>query len=174
MKNLGIVLFTTLVFLMILMLLGLAMAESSLMESRMSLKQLRWQQAFDAAEIGLKSIEEKINLSSECVIPITSSAALLLQALSWWQASESCTGKINQFQYYYVIESLGVDTCASFENLKNKVADYFRITLLLVPEKSENLQVMVQSTTVEPVETKIICDRSTRVVMLGRQSWRML
>jgi hypothetical protein len=90
--------------------------------------------------------------------------AISLKSLLWWQDT-ACHAQVGKVDYYYVVESLTDDECASIDDLTDKIAHYNRITLLLLPEK-----VLLQSTIAIAVDAQGICQQAMHSVKSGKQT----
>ncbi|MBV8802544.1 MAG: pilus assembly PilX N-terminal domain-containing protein [Gammaproteobacteria bacterium] len=175
----GLALIITLIFLQIIAILGLFAIESNIEMGKMS--RLLWQQNnnFSMAEQQLHFIEmQLIKTLTHCLIPTTPANELLNKSLSWWH-SVACTGAIQDFEYYYLIEKLNLDQCAEVDSLEkisnlNSTPQYLRISLLMFNKKNESKE-FLQSTILTLDNTiHLICDGVHHKVDLGRQMWREL
>jgi hypothetical protein len=176
-KQSGLALILALIFLQILAILGLFSIENSIETEKMS--RLAWQQSsiFFIAEQKLNAIEMLLQKNlPNCLIPVISENALLTKPLNWWR-SVGCTGQIQDFEYYYLIEKLDIDPCAELKSLnkmtsQNSTLQYLRISLLMLNTKNESKEIL-QSTIITLDNTKpLACNGPHHVVALGRQMWR--
>lgn len=165
----GMVLIIVLVFLQIFSILGLCALQSAWMEEKMA--GMSWA-ALHTEILTENALEKAINeleqYSVLCQIESTALAELSAAPLSWWQ-SNGCAGQSDSFQYYYVVEHLGENVCAAIEKTEEISADYYRITVLGLQNKSRKI---LQATTVLSSGHKVMCEGSVQSVSLGRQSWR--
>lgn len=109
------------------------------------------------------------NIKPTCIIPMIPATDLAKKDLVWWQLT-TCHANVNGIQYYYFMESLGDDPCATIENSQENqvnIARYYRITLYL-PEG----HYMLQSTIALPVAQTSACTQKMHTVIPGRQGWR--
>jgi hypothetical protein len=111
-----------------------------------------------------------------CLISITPTSELMSKPLDWWQSSACCAGVYQFYQYYYVIEKLGVKACvnrAPFgEAARNTIGECMRITLLAMDKKNEARE-MLQSTIITLDNVMQPCE-ADHYLVLGRQMWREL
>jgi hypothetical protein len=114
----------------------------------------------------LQRLEKNI-LSNTCSIPITAATEIARKDMAWWQLN-ACRDNVNGIQYYYVMESFGVDPCAV---VGNSVATYYRITLYALPELKRS-RYLLQSTVALPVAQTSACQQKNHAVTPGRQGWR--
>ena len=170
----GFILIAVLLFLNILMLLSLYTLESNWLIEKSTQAILRKQNRLYAMESILMQIEEDVqNELPNCVLPMASAEdELRVKTFTWWQ-EHACQYPVKSTMYYYVLEPLGVDRCTSIPGNKEKIADYYRITLLgYYFSLTESL--WIQSTIVSPNPLLYACDKEKREVTLGRQSFRIL
>lgn len=169
----GIVLVTVLIFLQLFAILNLYALEASWLEVKMSRYAWQSQEALIAAENALSKAEKKlIHQIPHCLVPMMPTSELMMHPLSWWQLW-ACTDKFYLFQYYYVTEDLGEDSCADIEQYAGR-AHYYRITLLSVVKKLSNQRIILQSTVIKPDNVKQSCNQSHHTATIGRQMWREL
>lgn len=170
----GMILFTMLLFLQLLALLGLA----AVLNINLVLKRLifAWQRE-DFVQQGMAVLaqleSQAIRHLPYCIIPVTSSRILSEKPLSWW-ATSTCHDNSNQIEYYYVIEKLGTNFCASMRKEGENqafAANYYRITLNVLPIKQGFTSLKWQTTLTIPSDEPINCS-SPYQVSWGRQSWR--
>jgi hypothetical protein len=168
----GAGLLTVLVFLEIFTLLSLYSLRASLWNSQTTQEYWQNNQLYAASEKFLADTEHEFSQSDfSCHISPVPAAVLPLQPLSWWQ-SQACAGKINFFQYYFVIEDLGVDACALL--LPDQNAHYYRITLLTTMTVRPGEKILLQSTIITPRRRLRVCAETPHDVRAGRQSSRLL
>lgn len=167
----GIILITVLLFLNILTLLGITLFQMAFLEERQAHAMWQRQVAESLSEQALRVAENKLhNMPTACQVPIAPLATILANL----QSLQSCTGNLQTFQYYYAVESLGIDPCAYIQlPSKKQMANYYRITLLGV---SGDIKVVLQSTLIVPIDDDggLSCRGIERVVSAGRQSWLLL
>ncbi len=177
-KQSGFILLVALITLQILSLLGLFALQSYLWESRMLHQFWLRQEMMATATYQMQQAEKKLLYSApSCLIPKTAAALLITKSHSWWQ-SVSCHGNFHQFQYYYVMESLGDDACADMEQLQpaviKSIASYFRITLFMMSSSNLLQYVILQRTVVKPHAVASLCTGQHHRVLMGEQSSREL
>lgn len=173
----GMALLTTLLFMQLIMLLGFYALQSSLVLDQISERHWRAMNRSVAVDEILKKVELLIlNPLPDCQIPVMNSDELVANLLNGWRSPISCVGNWNTVQYDYVFEFLGEDSCAiidqdALNSLKNDVAAYYRITLLVMFYQDKQTAV-VQSTYVNAARSDKQCDGLQHTVKLGRQMWR--
>jgi hypothetical protein len=115
------------------------------------------------------------NISPDCLLTEKPHSKWHDQPIAWWQI-HSCNGKTNSFEYYYVIQPLETDPCAKLNYLDiidtPKVAQYFRITLLIMFQSDPTVTQILQSTAILPTDPDRVCTGSIHTVFPGRQSVR--
>jgi Tfp pilus assembly protein PilX len=177
-KQNGLALIVAVIFLQVITILGLYAVESAIQAEKMSRLNTDQNKVFVNAEEVLNLIEAKIMKEiPHCLIPLTASYELMTKPLEWWQSPERCAGIFQFFEYYYVVEKLGVEVCINIASLektvvKDSVGEYFRITLLGFDKKNASRE-MLQSTIITLDNALQPCDSGHRIV-LGRQMWREL
>ena len=102
----------------------------------------------------MQNLEHQIR--PECVIPITPATQLAKKLPSFWQLN-ACHANVDGIRYYYSMEWLGDDACAS--------SRYYRITV-----KASHY--MLQSTIALPATIEQACEGKTHIVQPGRQGLR--
>jgi hypothetical protein len=167
----GFTLIAILIFLQIFSLLSLySLSRASLV---MRQNNHSWQshvQQLKAKKI-LDTIE-KISLPklNQCRISVTSSHILIHKSLSFWK-SHGC--RVDD-GHYFVVEPLEEDACAIIEtmNRQEKIAHYYRITLLTISDTLHAAKYFMQSTIVRPENPLFACQDKRHKVLLGRQMRR--
>jgi hypothetical protein len=168
----GAALLTALVFLEIFTLLFLYTIRTSLWNSQNALDYWQSNQLSAAAMRVLTDTEHELSQNNfPCKITLVPRSVLQSQAVSWWQ-SNACAGKINFFQYYFVLEELGEAPCAILSS--GEVARYYRLTLLMVTTARAGEKTLLQSTIIKPGNGTLVCTSSRHYVQPGRQSLRQL
>jgi hypothetical protein len=161
-KQHGIILLLVLVFMPLIVLLSWCALANVMFAMKTSKMLNQRNQAFHVALSALHQSEtELISTLPHCLIPQTETNQLITKSLAWWQSAETCAGNFQRFKYYYVVEPLGDDACASIENTQATAA-YFRMTLLL------------QSTVVRASDLQQLCEGAHHLVKMGRQAWSEL
>lgn len=164
-KN-GFILPAVFIFLQIFSLLGLY---GMSVLTRMSQLLFQQEQSDTHLRIGLEILAalETSDIKTACIIPVMFTSNLSQQPLIWWQ-EKACHDTLQNNQYYYVIESLGIDECGITN--PGFVADYYRISVLLPNDSVTRL--ILQSVVAKPVQTTLVCQVQTHRVTIGRQVWR--
>lgn len=107
-------------------------------------------------------------LNNNCFTSRTSATDLASKSVLWWQQN-ACAGYKNKLRYYYIIEPLGLDLCARVANT-DYAADYYRISLLALPEAMKNAKIMLQTTVVKAASIETRCQTNPRLLMPGQQT----
>ncbi len=162
-------------FIQLFALLGLYGLRMAKIEFTANRDEWQYEQYKRIAANALARVEDKLMTEKmTCTIPITSSLDFVKNPIEWWQAM-SCSGNLAGNQYYYLLEFLGEDSCAVIvaADGKESAAEYYRVTLLLLPEKKMNAKILLQSTVA--MTGKIpSCRERVHLVKVGRQMWRQL
>lgn len=171
MKNIhGIVLLAVLILLQILAILSLSVMHMAWLETIQSRNSVHKYIIQENANVALNQIETNLNqILSMCTINGITTQELLSHSLDWWK--KTCAGNFQTFQYYYVVENLGIDSCTLIESSPNKKAHYYRITLLGL---KQNAKIMLQNTIVLPDDDLFHCEGQLHRVTKGRQMQREL
>lgn len=169
----GFVLLVVLIFMQMLFLLNGCLLESVLLLTKVNRKMALHEDYYHQAE-RILSIEETSAIFNlpHCLIAFTSPEVFTEKPLSWWEM-QGCSGNFQSLQYYYVVESLGTDSCAVVSRAQQTVAAWFRMTLFLYSAKSE-ARIFLQSTFLRPGISGELCVGRQYVVLAGRQSFREL
>lgn len=167
----GWILLIVLLFLQIISLLGFYIVQTSLFAHKVSGSQWRKQELFMHAEQLLYDLAE--NFSVYCIVPQISSNELLMKPLSWWQSTNTCAGSLEHNDYYYIVEFLGEDVCASEMEDQTNVAHYFRITLLMLDKKND-IRERLQITSIKLDNASYACRGPQRHIVAGMQTWYRL
>jgi Tfp pilus assembly protein PilX len=170
----GMVLVIVLIFFQIITILGLYLAQTSLLSQKMNLTYWRHYLLFLAADKHLRLIEASDLFERQsCRIEIITRHELLSKSDNWWQF-HSCTEKKDNVTYYYVIESFNSKFCARVsDNKQSRPIRYFRVTLV-AHSKNKVLREILQSVVIKLDNAKPDCTDDHDEVMLGRQSWQRL
>lgn len=173
----GFVLFTVLIFMQLFSLMsiyGLTTAAIAL-----KINQHRWlrDQYSSAANQILHDLENNLlRDESICMIPVLSAAWIAKQSLVWWQ-QHACSGNFGEMRYYYAVEWLGKNDCGVISKIDNNqwlTANYYRITLFLLPNRFPGSKLILQSTIAKPSANIPSCPGKTYSVIIGRQMRREL
>ncbi len=171
----GFVFLTVLVFLQILSLLGLSSLMNISTLSRSFIHDWQKTEFLMIADKVLRTLEENVKADgSLCLIPRTSSDALVKKPLSWWR-THTCHGNLHQIRYYYAVESLGADPCgivSQNDDNDKLVAHYYRLTLLALTNNKNDASMHLQSTMVTSTVATTKCIGKSHQVLLGRQMVR--
>ncbi len=168
----GFVLFSALLFLLIFSLLSLYSLSAVTLSTKANRDAYQAMQVKLQADHALTLAETEFRYGiSYCLIEVTSLAKLAKLSQTEWQ-QRGCTGHLQAINYYYVVESLGIDPCGVVHKNNNLfAADYYRITLLA--ESADLIyKTLLQSTLVLASHQKPACQQVERQVKIGRQSWR--
>ena len=173
MKN-GFVLPTVLLFMQLFALLGLYCLQAARMEWKMNRDEWQYRQYEWKAFSLLHDLEDTFH-DATCNAPLMSTAELVKKPDLWWELS-SCGGNLAGNQYYYVVEFLGSDPCATIlvEGNQKTTAAFYRVTLRFLPEKNRNIKILLQSTIALPNDDASLCADQSHVVVAGRQMWRRI
>lgn len=172
-KNHGFIFLSVLIFLQIFSLLGLY----ERLNLSDQLKKMRHQQQRQtnlqfAQYIMRRKINELSLTKFPCYITTIPAKELATKPLFWWKQT-ACTGNLQKKRYYYVLEELGNDPCASIDNAKlNLIAHYIRMTLYLLTDQIESAPMIIQSTIALSDQSNAICQGAFHRVKTGRQMWR--
>lgn len=124
-----------------------------------------------------KHLEVSLNLkTNHCGIPVMNSSLLASASVLWWR-QHTCSGKFDGIRYYYAIESLGKDACGVIRKINDKltvIANYYRLTLMVLPIKAYGPKIILQSTLVKGSEEIFSCTNQVHSVKLGHQGGREL
>jgi Tfp pilus assembly protein PilX len=165
----GFILLIVLLFMQICALLGLDAMEFSWINNRLSrLAWDRYRMTMAVNEI-VQNVEQNVlSFPQNCVISVLPVNEIIKKPLSWWN-QQSCAGNFHSIQYYYVLESLGVNSCAHIRQ-SSAVADYYRLTFL-AKDEAGSAEMIVQSTLVKVAKISEPCKNKVHQVDAGRQSW---
>ena len=168
----GFALILVLIFLEIFSLLSITALQSNILAARMTHNQWHKNTLIYAANQQLTSLASQSSFS--CLMQPIPTQKLIQRPLSVWQQS-SCTGNLSAFTYYYVVETLGNDSCAHIINTAiNTTVNYYRITLLLIDSLHPAIKTLLQATTVTPGTGGNVCHAVMREIMNGQQTLHKL
>lgn len=123
----------------------------------------------------LQKLESGVVLDpAACNIPVTPSPVLARKPISWWQL-HTCSANADGIRYYYAVESLGDDPCGVTEKGNRNqwlIANYYRITLFMLPDKLKGAKYLLQSTIALSGVQALACEGNLHRVKPGRQTWR--
>lgn len=140
----------------------------------------------------LKHIESQVSCVS-CFISVIGNYDLRHKPLSWWKEN-ACGGQFADVQFYYVVEMLEQNECTIIDNkhdLKNYpihdhsndkksnnqefIAEYYRITLFVLPFNLKSAKRLMQSIYTMPSQYISTCPSNEKhTVTFGRQTLREL
>lgn len=168
----GFVLIIMILFLQIMALMGLYVLNSSILETKISNQLARRNSLIIQSEKNFLTVEADVmKKQPACVVPVVTSQQMKIQLVD---GVSSCHLSDNNYDFYYMIEALGMDTCAYIDNV-DQHADYYRISLLGVDKQSEGA-IFLQSTLIKPGSSikgmNSDCQEGMRRVRIGRQMWR--
>lgn len=170
----GFVLLVVLVYLQILSLLSMQMMASFISLKREQFHQLVvYQQRQKALDV-LATVDQV--RQPLCSVKINSALQLSFKSLSWWR-QYGCHDTHDNYEYFFVRERLGVDTCSVISHqYKQQLAPvYYRNTLLQISAANEyNRALIVQDTVAMVSEQPPHCSDTLRRVKAGRQALRWL
>lgn len=165
----GFIIFYVLLFLQICSLLNLQMLSTSTQQLKMAHTHWQAHQTFQEAKFILSQLSVT---TTPCQIQRTHAFLLQTARPQWWH-QYACQYHYQQTTYYYVIEHLGPNPCASVQNTL-LVADYYRITLYWRPDKMPQARFLLQSTVVEPTSPKQTCNQTVHTLTAGQQTLRII
>ncbi len=175
-KNKGFVILIVLIFMQVFILLNWYAINDVLLLTKFTKNTSDHDFLFYQTKKILAHIELTMlsTLPTTCMISFVDSDELIEKPLNWWR-EKSCSGNFQTFKYYYVVEPLSIDNCASIEHAEPAVAEYFRITLFL-QSAIDDTRFFLQSTLVRPYlsAVPVICAGQRHQVQMGRQAWREL
>jgi Tfp pilus assembly protein PilX len=170
----GYILFVVLIFMQLFALLGLnALNQLFWVKKVQNEQNQRWFLLSQAEHLLYQVAATLKEQKAACLLAPLSFNQLKEHPFSWWTAN-ACSVSGHLFKAYYLLEFLGVDPCATIRASLQAVAAYYRITVLLVGESHETLQVMLQATVSAATQTAEHCDSEAHSVDLGPQSWHEL
>jgi len=166
----GFALVTVLIFLQIISLIGLFLMQNAISLKKMTQGLLHQTELLMSAESELSQIDLT---RSACDIPVMTASELQAKPLNWWQTM-ACAKTSNSLEYYYVIEHIGDDPCASIDaSQKNFSVHYFRITLF-VHHPTDDAKEWLQTTVIKQDNASHECQAPIHSVIGGKQMWREL
>lgn len=171
MDETGIVLITVLLFLQLFTILGLFALQNGFLAKMTSQAFYQHDKDQRQAEYILSEVEK--NGSVSCLTTVTERNDWISKPLDWWKSSAMCAGHKNHYQYYYAIESLGEDPCAYMEGQANKLAHYYRVTVLVLSENQKQKE-LLQSSIIKMDNMVRECEGKPHPIIPGRQMWRIL
>lgn len=168
-KAKGIVLIIVLVYMQCLALMSIYTLTHYQLQLRLSSQAQLRTRMLQATEALLKP--SATLFLEDCPIAKTAWQSLWRQSVAWWQA-QACAGNFQDFRYYYVVETLANDPCASVT--ETLTARYYRLSLRVIAQQDANMKVIVQTTWVAGEKATAVCQGIRHSVPSGRQMWREL
>src|SRR3990167_4674200 len=169
----GFVLLTMLVYLQIFSLLAVQAMASMVFHQKMLHRRL----VADNGRLSVLSVLARIDSTHEpsCTVTVKPPAYLSTRGINWWRR-HACLISAEEFDYFYVRESLGTDDCGVITNQSNQdvMPIYYRNTLLQVSKVTQPQRLLVQDTIVLPGSTPPSCSGNLKQVKPGRQMLRWL
>ncbi len=167
-KQAGIVLILVLVFMQLIAMLSWCALANVLVTLKSTETIFERQRFFNIALIILHQAESQlITEIPTCLINPSEENQLVAKPLDGWQSAKTCAGNFQKLKYYYVVEPLGDDPCASIENTQAAAA-YFRMTFLF-RSNSGNAKFFLQSVVIRPSDLRKLCQGPQHLVKMGRQ-----
>ena len=157
----GMALITVLLMAQIFILLSLCALRSVGGQARIAEESLASWQLNQAAQMIEKQITANILAEEEpCIIPVTSAGQLHKKSKAYWQSAVTCSGNLQAFQYYYVIEKLSEAPCVTYD----------RVSLKVLATTDRRFSLLGQTVLVKNKAGP--CPLNTRRRVAGRLSWR--
>lgn len=160
----GFILPMVLIFMQIFSLLSVYGMENSL--TTMQLIQLSMTSESDS-HLAAQILKQLSQLDSGTSCLVQANLNLHHQTLAWWQGN-ACKASMDERNYYYVLQHLGIDACAKIQDAN---ADYYRLTVYLMTTSRLTSRLLVQNTYIKPVHTIDICTGDSHPVLAGQQMW---
>lgn len=161
-----------LLFLQLTTLLGLYLIESSGIATRLAQDTVGQHQIQTFLENELnRQAKKNLQAWQDCMFSHLSMMELKKQPIEWWQ-SHACVNEDAHagVYYYYLVESLGTDSCAYINILPHNAVDYYRI-VLMARRQFVFERIMIASTWAAVSFSSLSCETVTHEVFSGRQSW---
>jgi hypothetical protein len=150
-------------------LLGLIALESSFLTAKLNAEQQAHRLARREGEKQLRRVAAVLDDAlPACQVPLQPIAALEKKSLAWW-VNSSCVANADSYRFYYVIETLGENPCAFLDDSRVLTALYYRITLLVMPEKESSLKFFLQNILLVPRKASSACQGQGYSVRAGLQ-----
>lgn len=169
-KPCGIVYLAMLVFIQIFFMIGMACLEGISNTLKIENKKIQYKNILYALPSILKEIEHFVGQENviSCTIPNISTVDLVKKPYTWWEV-HACKRQYDQHIYFFVVENLDVDPCAI---INNHIAEYQRITLLLILNHDMNSRILEQTVITKPSNKTVDCLAVVHSVRPGRQMQR--
>lgn len=167
-KSCGFILFPVLIFMQIFSLINLQSYFTILFSAKNANEE--WHQAKINLQAHILLRKLPIHSDLPCNISKQNPKTLSKYPMSWWQ-KQGCSGNVEEVRYYYVVEDLGKDDCATVD--KSHIANYYRVSLLILsPLKYARL--LLQATYIIPATIHLACNNIVREVNQGLQTLRVI
>lgn len=167
----GMILATTLIFLLVLLLLALTALTTSQLQLRMIHNWITDQQQFAAAEAGLRIGEEKLQNPGQggCFIAIP---LIKSYAMKPWLDQPSCQYTYSGIKGHYMIEELPGQVCVLADNVQSLQGNYYRVTAWVTTPEGY-VATVLQSTAVAASVARCnnTVDHNTLLLPAGRRAW---
>ena len=171
----GIVLITVLMFVSLISLLVMMNLMNSGLQRQMNANTRFTIRNFLVAQAGLEIAYRALNAGDRrCILlkPM-SSYHLLMKTQMWWHSGISCHSQFDHRKIQYVIEPLGVDSCATLDKVHS--VQYYRITVRAESSNDDFAETILQGTVVYPYYFPMEkCEKGKRELSGIWQSWRQL
>ncbi len=167
-KTNGYVLLVVLVYLQLFGLLILsALSNRGKLQKQIQAKQWHFRQRHEARVL-LAQLDRMYQ--SSCLRPVSSTAYMLHQPFSFWQAF-ACRGGDGWAEYYYFWQDIGIDRCHRMNEGDGMGLSvrYIRLTLVYA-----GAAVIVQDTYAYPTQLALDCHEDIKEVSPGRVALRWL
>lgn len=169
----GLILISVLIFINLIILLVMIGFIFSELQLRMSNNQLQRGRVMQVAQFGLKAARLQMQQHPlNCQIAILSTHDLSIKSASWWHSAQTCHGKFNQLNYYYVVEPLQVNNCLYFDG--SSAVKYWRITVRAEQAAGNKAAAILQETVALPAKQTQACPTTRYKLFSYEQSWRQL
>ncbi len=172
MKQQGFILVTTMAILLLLTLLAVGAAETSLMLSKQTSVQWQFWRASTAANNVNRELAQILNSNKSlpCLVNYQIDNRYWSQLVTNW-GSAKCEDKQMDVKTYSVIENIPQDFCLEQDKGKTQAIDLFRITTQT--ETTQGIVLHVQSVVSAPAKKTGACTNVISQLSFGIQSWRM-
>lgn len=169
----GLILISVLIFISLIILLVMIGFTCSELQLRMCDNQLQLKQVMQAAQFGLKAACLQMQRRPpNCQIVLLSTHDLSIKSAAWWHSAQTCHGKFDQLNYYYVIEPLQINNCLYING--SSAVKYWRITVRAEQALGNRLAAILQETIALPANETGTCPTTKYKLTSHEQSWRQL
>jgi Tfp pilus assembly protein PilX len=167
----GIALISILIFSGMISLLVIMGLEASELQMRMSSNMQFQAQKFQVAIAGLKKAEMAVSSGATTCQTNFVTSELIAQTSSWWKSAVTCHGSFANKNYQYIIKSLVIDPCLTFDN-KNAV-QFWQITARGEGAKNSTAT-FLQVTIATSIKTQEKCDYQPKKLQSIQQSFKKI